>query len=185
MNKEKLRELYKKRRKGIIDTNALSEQIFASLLKRFTLTDQLVSIFLPIERFKEINTYILLDNSVFKANYSVSISDMKSCEMEHVLYEGRNQIEVNSWGIPEPKSGEIIGEDKIDIVLVPLLIVDYKGNRVGYGKGFYDRFLKNCRPGTLKIGLSYFEPIPELIETNKDDFPLNYCVTPTQVYEFK
>ena len=67
---------------------------------------------------------------------------------------------------------------------MPLLAFDSKGNRVGYGKGFYDTFLSECQPGTIKIGLSLFDAEPIIEDTSKLDVSLNYCVTPNRIYEF-
>ena len=70
------------------------------------------------------------------------------------------------------------------MVFVPLLAFDEKGNRVGYGKGFYDKFLAECKPEILKIGVSFFEPeniIPDVLNT---DIQLDLCITPTKVYNF-
>ena len=73
---------------------------------------------------------------------------------------------------------------KIDVVFVPLLAFDSKGHRVGYGKGFYDRFLNECRKDVITVGLSFFEAEDEFIEANETDVPLDYCVTPLKVYSF-
>ena len=70
------------------------------------------------------------------------------------------------------------------MVFIPLLAYDKTGNRVGYGKGFYDRFLAQCKPETLKIGLSFFEAENEDFITSEDDVRLDYCVTPNQVFQF-
>ena len=73
---------------------------------------------------------------------------------------------------------------RINMIFVPLLSFDKNGYRVGYGKGFYDRYLSQCRGDCLKIGFSYFEPLDAIDDTNEFDVPLNLCVTPTTVYVF-
>lgn len=88
-------------------------------------------------------------------------------------------------GIVQPKAGVILNTEEIDVVLVPLLIFDEDGYRVGYGKGFYDRFLKLCKPDVLKIGFCLFEPEKKIEDVNGYDIPLDICVTPNRVYEFK
>lgn len=70
----------------------------------------------------------------------------------------------------------------IDIVFIPLLIFDKEYNRVGYGYGFYDKFLINCRVDVIKIGLSLLEPISRIIDINMDDIPLDIVVTPNKIY---
>jgi len=88
-------------------------------------------------------------------------------------------------GIPEPQNGLTVPPSEIEVVFIPLLAYDKKGHRVGYGKGFYDRFLSKCKPNTLKIGLSLFEPEEKIEGLDATDIPLDYCVTPVKVYEFK
>ncbi|HEX8461529.1 MAG TPA: 5-formyltetrahydrofolate cyclo-ligase, partial [Segetibacter sp.] len=73
---------------------------------------------------------------------------------------------------------------EIDLVFVPLLAYDKRGYRVGYGKGFYDRYLSLCKPEVLKVGFSYFGPEESIDDTHQFDVPLNYCITPDNIYEF-
>ena len=84
----------------------------------------------------------------------------------------------------EPAGGKPVSEDQIDVVIVPLLVFDEKGNRVGYGKGFYDRFLSRCREDVIKIGLSFFDAEKRIDDTDEFDIPLTYCITPGKIYEF-
>ena len=69
-------------------------------------------------------------------------------------------------------------------MFIPLLAFDQTGHRVGYGKGFYDLFLKNCKPETLKIGLSFFSAENEISDVFESDVKLDYCVTPKMIYRF-
>jgi 5-formyltetrahydrofolate cyclo-ligase len=64
------------------------------------------------------------------------------------------------------------------------LCFDLRGFRVGYGKGFYDRFLKKCRADCKKIGLSFFEPVKEISDIEEFDVALNFAVTPQEIYNF-
>jgi 5-formyltetrahydrofolate cyclo-ligase len=90
----------------------------------------------------------------------------------------------NKYGLTEPKNGEIINPKEIDLVIVPMLICDKEGFRVGYGKGFYDKFLSQCSDKVVTIGFNYFEPIDEIENTDEYDIPLCCCITPTEIYEF-
>ena len=106
-------------------------------------------------------------------------------QMEHVYWDESLVLLENKWGIPEPVGGQTCPAHKIDAVLVPLLAFDREGHRLGYGAGFYDRFLAACAPGVLSIGLSLFppldEPLPGIFST---DIPLTHCLTPEEVYRF-
>ena len=104
--------------------------------------------------------------------------------MLHILVTERTVWHKNRLGIPEPEEGESVDEDLIDLVLVPMLGCDLTGNRIGYGKGYYDRFLVNCREEVLKIGLSFLEPIESIDDVDPWDVPLDICITPQRVYEF-
>ncbi|RYZ27704.1 MAG: 5-formyltetrahydrofolate cyclo-ligase, partial [Chitinophagaceae bacterium] len=77
-----------------------------------------------------------------------------------------------------------IDPKEIDLVVVPLLTFDKKGYRVGYGKGFYDRFLHQCKKDCIKIGLSYFDPIEAVDDANEFDVTLDFCITPQKAYVF-
>ena len=88
------------------------------------------------------------------------------------------------WGILEPIDGIPIENSKIEVVFIPLLCFDKQGHRVGYGAGYYDNFLGDCNPETVKIGLSLFEVEKDIDDIYKGDIPLNYCVTPQEVYRF-
>lgn len=90
-----------------------------------------------------------------------------------------------AFQVPEPSNCLLFPETSIEVIFVPLLICDQKGNRIGYGGGFYDRFLSKCSPNALKIGLSFFSPIKEIIDAEDFDIPLDYCVTPTEIVSFK
>jgi 5-formyltetrahydrofolate cyclo-ligase len=106
-------------------------------------------------------------------------------ELENYLFDENNLIE-NTWGILEPsgENQEKILSKQIDLVIIPLLIFDKEGNRVGYGKGFYDRFLQQCRPETLKIGLCLEEPVETIEDINEYDVKMNFCITPIKIYKF-
>ena len=70
------------------------------------------------------------------------------------------------------------------MVLIALFAFDDKGNRIGYGKGMYDRFLSKCPGNTIKIGLSFFDSVDEISDVNEFDVPLDYAITPSKVYRF-
>lgn len=142
-------------------------------------------LFLSIERLREIDTEFILHilNGKDK-NVVISRSDFTTAAMTHYLLTDSTPLKTNEWGIPEPLDGIEIPSKKIEVVFIPLLAFDKKGHRIGYGKGFYDRFLDSCQPETLKIGLSFFEAEEGLIEYNEHDIPLDFCVTPEKVYTF-
>lgn len=142
-------------------------------------------VFLTIEENREVNTQYLLHILAGKdKEVVVSKSNFETIEMSHYLLTDGTKLRKNLYNIPEPTNGLEVSTEMIDVVFVPLIAFDKKGNRVGYGKGFYDRFLKNCRSETLKIGLSLFEPEDSVDDTYEGDVKLDYCVTPKTIYSF-
>ena len=90
---------------------------------------------------------------------------------------------LDEWGIPVPQESVRVTATKIQVVFVPLLAYDKSGHRLGFGKGFYDRFLASLEQPVLKLGLSFFAP-EERIPVEPHDIPLDYCITPGQIWSF-
>lgn len=184
--KVSLRFKYKKLRSSLSEENveALSLQIANNALALPIWDSTYYHVFLSIMEKKEVNTEYLLhilqgrDKSIV-----VSKADFDSGQMEHFLLQENTVLKPSRYGIPEPVSGIAIFPEILDVVFVPLLAYDEKGHRIGYGKGFYDRFLKKCRPNTIFVGLSFFGPEPQ-IDFEATDVPLHYCVTPEGILDF-
>jgi 5-formyltetrahydrofolate cyclo-ligase len=110
--------------------------------------------------------------------------DEDDTNMQAISIKGHPEYSMNRYNIAEPQNGEIINPGNIDLIFVPLLAFDPRGYRVGYGKGYYDRFISRCRPDALKVGFSFFDPVQSIEDINQFDVPLNLCITPMRVYEF-
>nr|WP_299340244.1 5-formyltetrahydrofolate cyclo-ligase [Allomuricauda sp.] len=142
-------------------------------------------VFLSITENKEVDTHPLITLLQGKDKSLVVPKVTGDHSMTQYLLQDNTALKLNKWNIPEPVEGIEVDESKIDVVFVPLLAYDVFGNRVGYGKGFYDNLLQKCRPETLKIGLSFYPPEKNRIEDiNTNDVRLDYCVTPEEVYKF-
>jgi 5-formyltetrahydrofolate cyclo-ligase len=142
-------------------------------------------VFLTIEEKKEIDTLFILHILAGKdKEIVVSKSDFVTVTMTHFLVTDNTKFVKNSYNIPEPIDGLEVPVGKIEVVLVPLLAFDKLGNRVGYGKGFYDKFLSECKPETIKIGVSFFEAENLISDILLEDIKLDYCVTPERTYSF-
>ena len=188
MNKKAdLRDFYIKKR-NLINPDLLSDisKKCADQITSFDFKGKFVSVFLPIQKFNEIDTKFIIQ-IIIKSGGSVCVSrtDFKEKKMELFIYEGAAQIKNNKHGIPEPIYGNICDVLRIDYVLVPLLCFDQEGNRVGYGQGFYDKFLSSCRGNCIKIGLSHFDPIDKIEDSNDMDIKLDFCITPNKTYAFR
>lgn len=187
MTKSELRILYKKRRAELSEDTIDSESLTIAnqLLKLNIWNHSFYHLFLSIIEHKEVNTdYILNILSGKDKHIVVSKSDFKTFKMEHFLLTDSTILKKNNFNIPEPIDGIEIDSKKIDVVFIPLLAFDKTGHRVGYGKGFYDTFLSECHPKTLKIGLSFFEAEDTIEDVFDTDIQLDYCVTPKTTYRF-
>ncbi|GAA4889960.1 5-formyltetrahydrofolate cyclo-ligase [Flaviramulus aquimarinus] len=187
MTKKELRKIYKVRRKALSENQIddLSLAISNQLLKLPIWDYSFYHIFLAIEEQKEVNTdYILNILSGKDKNILISKSNFETGEMIHFLLTDNTVIKKNNYNIPEPIDGIEISNDKIEVVFIPLLAFDKLGHRVGYGKGFYDRFLTDCKPETIKIGLSFFDAEDAITDVFESDVQLDFCVTAERVCKF-
>ena len=141
-------------------------------------------LFLPIIKKAEVNTSFFLTILQERNKHIVLPKVTSDDSLTSILLNNSTKIIKNKWEISEPERGITIAPSMLDVVFVPLLGYDTFGNRVGYGKGFYDDFLKSCKPNILKIGLSFFEPIRKIHGIRPEDITLNYCVTPERVHYF-
>jgi len=188
MLKKELRTIYKNKREAL-DSNEIEKRslnILDLFTEKFELRNKTISIFLPIKKAFEINTFHFLKQWQENPSIKVTIpkSDFSNNTLTHHLFSKGEKLELNSYGIPEPINNKIIDEKQIDIVIVPLFTIDKNGNRVGYGKGFYDRFLNKCKKNCLFIGINLFEEIEIIDNVNKFDIKLDYCITPKNILKF-
>ncbi len=189
MTKKEARKDFLKKRQALSagELFTLNQQLYNRFFAHFDLSFiKTFHIFLSIEIKNEPDTWSLLDRirREFPHVRLVVPKINANNNLEHIYFEGLHQLEVNSWGIAEPKQGVPAEENKIDAVLVPLLVCDKQGNRVGYGKGFYDQFLARCRTDCQKIGYSFFDPIDSLDDVDRWDVRLDGCITPSTLHRF-
>ena len=188
MTKKELRIKYKALRSELSAEQVAQKSLaIANILLQLPIWDKAYfHLFLPVAGQNEVDTECILHLlSGRDKEIVVSKSDFKTLKMTHFLVTDNTIFRNNTYNIPEPVAGLEVPAKKIEVVFVPLLAFDRNGQRVGYGKGFYDAFLSECASGTTAIGLSFFEadePISDLFE---GDVPLNYCVTPQGIYQFK
>lgn len=187
MFKSELRKKYKALRAELSSDFIESQSLaIANQLLSLDIWDKTYfHLFLSISEQKEIDTEFLLHVLAGKdKEVVVSKSDFTNHKMTHFLLTDNTKFIKNAYNIPEPLDGIEVPVSKIEVVFVPLLAFDNKGNRVGYGKGFYDAFLSECNPETIKIGLSFFAPESLIYDVSNEDVQLNFCVTPEAIFSF-
>jgi 5-formyltetrahydrofolate cyclo-ligase len=189
MTKKELRNLYKQKRQAISSKEKLKldDLLLIRFQQLYFENVHILFTYWPKVNAQEPNTHLFsgyLLHTIPSLQIAYPVTDFSTCTMEAVFINEETVYHTNAYGITEPKEGSMVEAHDIDIVFVPLLVCDMDGHRVGYGKGFYDKYIARCRADIIKIGFSYFDPIEKIEGRDSFDVPLNYCVTPEKVYEF-
>ena len=194
MNKKELRIKYKALRQQLtpekVDTMSLliANNILhlnTRLLNCDFWDNTYFHLFITIKEQMEVETEFILHVLAGKdKEIVVSKSNFDTIEMTNFLLTDATKFKKNDHNIFEPTNCLEVPNEKIDVVFIPLLAYDKKGNRVGYGKGFYDDFLSKCKKEVIKIGLSFFDPEEQIDDVSDSDVKLHYCITPTTMYSF-
>jgi 5-formyltetrahydrofolate cyclo-ligase len=187
MLKSTLRKQSLKRREVLSDEEFLV--LNQLLLAQFKTLDfsgiNAIHIFLPIIEKREPDTYLLihwLQENHPQIHVVVPKANFVDHSMSHHLYQ-KDDLQLSAYQIPEPQTSTPYNGE-IDLVLVPLLAFDLRGYRVGYGKGFYDRFLSQI--DAQRIGVSLFEAETEDIsDVHQNDITLDLCITPHGIIKFE
>ncbi|WP_185877286.1 5-formyltetrahydrofolate cyclo-ligase [Blattabacterium cuenoti] len=185
--KKVIRKIYLQKRFFLSKKNIdnLSFKIFFQIKKISIWDKKYYHIFLPIKKFNEVNTLIIV-NFLLKINkyITVPVSNFNNNSINNCLFIKKNYIKKNKYGILEPKNKIFIPPIFIDVIFIPLLMFDFNGYRVGYGKGFYDNFLQSCNNNVIKIGLNFFNPKYFIKDINNNDLRLDIGVTPNNILFF-
>ncbi|WP_422355911.1 5-formyltetrahydrofolate cyclo-ligase [Roseivirga pacifica] len=182
MNKETLRNLYLEKRKLLTPNEykrrcSVIEQQFLQFLSAHPELKN-IHIFLSMESQKEVNTWGIFEHLLLSKGHKVyAPKTRKKPVLSHHLMHSKTELSVNKWGISEPTNNDTFEASTFDLVLVPLLCFDTKGYRIGYGGGFYDKFLSECRPDCLKLGVSLAPPLDNLDYVEPHDIPLNMVLS--------
>lgn len=190
MTKSELRKLYLAKRQALLkaELETASALISANFFRDFDLSRvRALHCFIAIERFNEVDTRPIFQRiwgDFPSIQTVVPRVDHEIEEIQSLNYGPDTEIVHNRWRIGEPTHNEQVDPIEIDMVLIPLLCFDKSGHRVGYGKGYYDRFLRRCRTDCQKIGLSIFEAVDEITDIHEGDATLNFAITPTATTPF-
>ncbi|MCG2792397.1 MAG: 5-formyltetrahydrofolate cyclo-ligase [Weeksellaceae bacterium] len=185
LTKQELRTIYKAKRMALADDDIriLSKKLLQNFILQFNPTEnQNINLFLSMSKWNEIDTQIFIDYC-FEKKMSVFVPKIRNQTMISIEIFPHSEFEINQWGIKEPLS-DISSDADLDFVLAPLLYCDLFGNRVGYGKGFYDQFFLNNNRIRKKIGLSFFAPQENISDVSATDVKLDALITPNLIYNF-
>ncbi|MDX8553589.1 5-formyltetrahydrofolate cyclo-ligase [Tenacibaculum sp. 1B UA] len=181
MLKPDLRKLYKQKRNILteVEKEKLQKSIYQQIFELQTSDVRTVHLFLSMRKFNEVDTKPIIDFFREKGKkIIVSRCNFEDDTLSHFYFEKDTKLELNKFGVPEPVNAEEANVKDIDLVFVPMLISDEQKYRVGYGKGFYDRFLSECREDTRTVGLNFFPPIKKIEDTHEFDVPLDFMIYP-------
>lgn len=189
MTKKEARKIFRQKRSELIfsDIEKKNDLVLMTFQKLPLPYLNCVHSYITSEKLGEPNTSLILRYLLFKyPGLKITAPKVNAVThtMQHFQITEDDPLKENIYGIEEPVSGILVAPEEIDLVIVPLLAFDLNGNRVGYGKGYYDRFLSECRRDSIKVGLSFFEPVNYIDDVDSFDVPLNYCCTPGQTYNW-
>ena len=180
-----LRSHYKKKRFSLTkqEVDDLSQRVCKQLDKLNIWRLKHYHIFISISKYNELDTSYII-NKLKSEKKNIIVPKILNNELVHIVINDQTEFSINEYGIKEPNNGNSFIIENLDLIFIPLLAYDLEGHRVGYGKGYYDRFLKLTNKSSLKIGLSFFDPINKIQDIDDNDVKLDYCITPTQVHKF-
>jgi 5-formyltetrahydrofolate cyclo-ligase len=188
LKKETARKVYLKKRQELSsskldEASSLIIQSAIEIIKKYK--PLCVHCFLTIDKKNEINTLPIIeycwDNHI---DVVVPVSNFRNNSLKSAKFNPNTKTASSKNNIPEPIDPTWVNDDQIDLVIVPLLAFDAFGNRVGYGRGFYDRLFSSLRKNVKKIGVSFFAPCEALEDIEEHDIPLTHCITPQLTHYF-
>lgn len=188
--KDELRKNYLAKKKSLSreERAEMSARIFDQFFNSFDLSSiKCLHCFITIEKLGEIETMDFFRRIWREFPEIVTVVpkvDKASNELQQLLFTPDTELVRNPWGIHEPADEEFVDAGLIDMVLTPGLVFDSRGHRVGYGKGYYDRFFQRCRKDCVKIGLSFFSPVAAIGDIHDGDVEMDHLITPDRLYTF-
>jgi 5-formyltetrahydrofolate cyclo-ligase len=184
-NKIFFRQLFKKHRSELTDNEVkdLNKAIFKNLLKTELFKKTYYHIYLSNSLNNEVETDEVI-KLLFKKNKRVYVPKIMDENLIHIEINKNTSYSENQFSVREPSSANTSDPKIFDVVFIPLLAYDKSGERVGYGGGYYDRFLLNTKKNVLKVGLSFYEPVEKILNVEEHDIKLDYVITPKIVYNF-
>ena len=174
MDKTALRAMIRQKKRAMTDEQI--EKASRRLTELFIATEQYrraqtIYGYLPYNQ--EVRTYALLEEAL-RDGKCVAVPKVYGDEMRFIYITDFDGLETGYAGIPEPVADEPVAADKTALVLMPGLAFDAAGHRIGYGGGFYDKFLQ-AEPDHPTVALCYDFQMLDNIETEEHDVPVD-CV---------
>ncbi|ABP67410.1 5-formyltetrahydrofolate cyclo-ligase [Caldicellulosiruptor saccharolyticus DSM 8903] len=178
MQKKKIRKIIGIRRRLISNFQKLHLDILVYLnLKKFLSKLNFNTVFVYMSLPYEVDTSRIINYLSVKGKRICVPKIVDKIRMIAGEYRKDGKLKRNRFGILEPKETIEVNPSDIDVCIIPLLAFDQNLNRIGFGKGYYDRFLKEVGPSCLKVGVAYhFQKVPK-IPSERHDVKLDVIVT--------
>ena len=181
MNKSEIRKkILKKRKENYFKNLSINKNKFLKFLKNIKLNNKIIGGYYPYNYEIDILEILKL---LEKKNYKISLPKIyKKNQMNFFEWSFDDPLSINKYGIPEPISKKIIHPD---VLIIPLVAFDNELNRLGYGGGYYDRYLAKSfkKKRIIKIGIAYSFQKLNKIPINKYDIRLDYIITEEKFYK--
>lgn len=181
MFKNELRKKLKKIRDDIpSDKRKIEEEIIAETLLNSEIYKNSKSIFIYNSFRSEVDTSYIIEEALdFGKIVALPITNPIDHSMEAYEINKDSVFIQDAYGIqsPDKKTSKIINPKEIDLAIVPMLAYDSYGNRLGYGGGYYDRYLPRLREDAIVVGLAFSNQFVEEIPIEKYDKKLDYVIT--------
>ena len=168
------KKIIKKRRLKVINTGVISKNRFYNLLKNFNLKKKIIGGYFPVNN--EVDDLDLL-NELENKNINISLPVIgPNNTMDFYKWSFNDILKINKYGIPEPEKEKLVYPD---ILIVPMVAFDKRLYRLGYGGGYYDRYLEKIliKKKTLLIGLAHSCQKISRVPNNKYDRKLDLIIT--------
>ena len=133
----------------------------------------------------EVNLRTVLEEAMKRKKVSFPVVNKDRGELEFYVVQDYHSLRPRSYGIlePDPENAERVEENDVDLIIVPGIAFDEKGNRIGYGKGYYDKFLRGIK--AIKVGIAYeFQMIP-LLPAEEHDLSMDFIITNERIISCK
>lgn len=128
----------------------------------------------------EVDTYGIMETLFWDKHYTICLPKIKGDTMEFYVITGFDQLQPGVMGILEPTGNQKISADEIDVVIIPILVFNQNGYRIGYGGGYYDRFLAKVSP--VKIGIAYSFQETDVLFQEDHDIPCDVIITENAIF---
>ncbi len=188
MTKSAIRKSYKQKRVDLSpgEKDRLEDLLLIQFQSLHLDIPNNVMSFSPIEKYNEYNPILIEEYCFFKnpaTTLIYPVTNFKENSLIPVATKEDTIFEVNDYQINEPINGNPVSPQSIELMLLPLLAFDAYGYRVGYGKGFYDKLINDCKPTMLKVGFSFFSEVV-IDDINEFDKKMDICVTPDRIFQY-